>query len=177
MELKGSKTEENLWAAFAGESKARNKYTYYASVARKEGYEQIANIFLETAENEKEHARVHFKHLSGIGTTLENLKDAEKGEHYEQTEMYPEFARIAREEGFHEIADSFENIALAEVAHENRYIKLQDNIKQNKVFEKDQETEWKCGNCGYVLTGKSAPDVCPACKHPRKHFQLKNNNY
>ncbi|MFC1616983.1 rubrerythrin [Candidatus Margulisiibacteriota bacterium] len=177
MELKGSQTEKNLMEAFAGESKARNKYTYWAKAARKEGYVQIANIFEETAANEKEHAKIEFKYLNGIGNTLENLKAAADGENYEHTQMYPDFAKTAREEGFHKIADSFEEIAKAEIAHEKRYLKLMENIKNGDVFKKEIVTEWKCNNCGYVYRGKGAPDKCPACQHPQAHFQVKENNY
>ncbi|MCP4482377.1 MAG: rubrerythrin family protein [bacterium] len=177
MELKGSKTEENLKAAFAGESQARNKYTYYAAVAKQEGYEQIAKIFLETADNEKEHAKVHFKYLDGISNTLDNLKDASAGEHYEETEMYPEFAKVAREEGFEDIAKSFEEIGHAEIAHEKRYNKLIVNIENGIVFEKEESVKWKCDNCGYVHEGNTPPDSCPACKHAKNFFEVLLENY
>jgi rubrerythrin len=177
MELKGSKTEQNLQEAFAGESMARNKYTYFASVAKKEGYVQIANLFEETAANEKEHAKVHFKYLKGIGNTKENLKEAAEGENYEHTQMYPGFAKIAREEGFEEIATAFEKIGEVEAKHEKRYKTLLENIEKNKVFEREQVQEWKCGNCGYVHTGTKAIDLCPACKHPQKYFEIKETNY
>jgi len=177
MDLKGSKTEENLLAAFAGESQARNKYTYFAKVAKKEGYVQISNIFEETAANEQEHAKVHFKYLKGIGDTIANLKAAVAGEHYEQAEMYPEFAKVAHEEGFEDIAKSFEEIGNVEKKHEERYQKLLKNIDDDKVFKKDKEVEWKCNNCGYVFVGKEAPEECPACKHPQAHFELRAENY
>ncbi|HHW05921.1 MAG TPA: rubrerythrin family protein [Clostridia bacterium] len=177
MELKGSKTEANLWEAFAGESKARNKYTYYASVAKKEGYEQIAAIFEETANHEKEHAKRAFKFLGGIGDTVANLKDAAAGEHYEWAEMYKKFAEEAREEGFTEIAAFFEKVATVEAEHEKRYLKLLQNIEEGKVFKKDAEQRWMCRNCGYVHTGAEAPELCPACAHPRAYFQLKAENY
>ncbi|MBT3260734.1 rubrerythrin family protein [bacterium] len=177
MQLKGSETEKNLWAAFAGESQARNKYTYFASVAKKAGYVQIANIFLESAENEKEHAKIEFKHLKGIGNTMENLVAAAEGENYEHTKMYPEFAKAARKEGFIEIAKSFEEIAKVEVEHEKRYRKLIENIKKDKVFKKDTVVEWKCQNCGYVHKSINAPKTCPACNHPQSYYQVKENNY
>lgn len=177
MELKGSKTEKNLMDAFAGESMARNKYTYYASRAKKDGFEQIAALFAETADNEKEHAKLWFKAFHGIGATYENLLDAASGEHYEWTEMYKNFAKTAREEGFIEIAETMERIAEIEKMHEERYRKLAENIKQNKVFEKDEEITWVCRNCGHVLTGKKAPEICPACKHPKSYFEKRATNY
>ena len=178
MELKGSKTEENLLAAFAGESEARNKYTYYASKARKEGYVQIANIFEETAENEKEHAKMWFKLLKGgIGTTAENLADAAAGENYEWTDMYATFAKEAREEGFDEIATLFEGVAAIEKEHEERYKKLLENVEKGLVFSKDGDTIWQCSNCGHICIGKQAPEVCPVCAHPQSYFQVKAENY
>ena len=178
MELKGSKTEENLLAAFAGESEARNKYTYYASKARKEGYVQIANIFEETAANEKEHAQMWFKLLKGgIGTTAENLADAAAGENYEWTDMYATFAKEAREEGFDEIATLFEGVAAIEKEHEERYKKLLENVEKGLVFSKDGDTIWQCSNCGHICIGKQAPEVCPVCAHPQSYFQVKAENY
>jgi len=176
-ELKGSKTEANLAYAFAGEAQARTKYTYYASQAKKEGYEQISAIFLETAENEKEHAKLWFKLIHGIGTTAENLKDAAAGEHEEWSKMYKEFAEIAREEGFLDIAEQFEGVAKVEKAHEERYLKLLQNIEEGKVFKKDGEVVWKCRNCGHLHYGKEAPEVCPVCAHPRAYFELHAANY
>lgn len=172
MDLKGSKTEKNLMSAFAGESQARNKYTYYASAARKEGYEQIANIFIETADNEKEHAKRLFKFLNGIGETTANLKDAAKGENYEYTEMYLEFEKIARQEGFTEIAYVFREIGEVEEQHEKRFLKLLDNINKNSVFKKDHPVRWKCLNCGYIHDGDEAPAICPACAHPRAYYEI-----
>ena len=178
MELKGSKTVENLLAAFAGESEARNKYTYYASKARKEGYVQIANIFEETAANEKEHAKIWFKLLKGgIGTTAENLADAAAGENYEWTDMYATFAKEAREEGFDEIATLFEGVAAIEKEHEERYKKLLENVEKGLVFSKDGDTIWQCSNCGHICIGKQAPEVCPVCAHPQSYFQVKAENY
>ncbi len=190
MDLKGSKTEKNLLTAFAGESQARNRYTYFASQAKKEGYEQIAAIFEETANHEKEHAKRLFQFLEGgeveitasfpagvIGTTLENLKEAAKGENYENTKMYPEFARVAREEGFDDIAIVFEAIAKAEKLHERRYRALIENIEKNKVFKKDTKVSWKCRNCGYVHEGEEAPGMCPSCAHPQAYFELLAENY
>ena len=178
MELKGSKTEENLLAAFAGESEARNKYTYYASKARKEGYVQIANIFEETAANEKEHAKIWFKLLKGgIGTTAENLADAAAGENYEWTDMYATLAKEAREEGFDEIATLFEGVAAIEKEHEERYKKLLENVEKGLVFSKDGDTIWQCSNCGHICIGKQAPEVCPVCAHPQSYFQVKAENY
>ena len=177
-ELKGSKTEANLQEAFSGESQARNKYTYYASKARKEGYVQIANIFEETAGNEKEHAEMWFKLLhDGVGTTIDNLKDAADGENYEWTDMYATFAKEARAEGFEDIAKSFEGVAEVEKVHEERYRKLADNIAKGIVFARDEEVVWKCGNCGHIQKGKDAPDVCPVCAHPQAYFEIKAYNY
>ena len=178
MNLKGSKTEANLMAAFAGESQARNKYTYYASKARKEGYNHIAELFEETANNEKEHAKLWFKLLhDGIGTTAENLKDAAAGENYEWTDMYAEFAKVAKEEGFDHIAFLFEGVAAIEKEHEERYLKLLENVEGDLVFSKDGDAIWKCMNCGHIAVGKKAPEVCPVCAHPRAHFQLAPKNY
>ena len=179
MELKGSRTEANLMAAFAGESQARNKYTYYASQAKKDGYEQIAAIFEETAANEKEHAKMWFKELHNgkVPATLDNLKDAASGENYEWTEMYEEFARVAKEEGFNQIAFLFEEVGKIEKHHEERFLKLIDNIENNLVFEKGEEKVWICRNCGHVYIGKKAPIVCPVCKHPQSYMELKAENY
>ncbi len=179
MELKGSKTEANLNAAFAGESMARNKYTFYASQAKKEGYEQIADIFLETAENEKEHAKLWFKALHGgcVPKTIENLKDAAAGENYEWTDMYAEFAKVAREEGFNEIAAMFEGVGGVEKHHEERYLALLKNIEDGVVFKKDKVTMWKCRNCGYIHIGEEAPKVCPVCKHPQSFFEVRATNW
>ena len=179
MELKGSRTEANLMAAFAGESQARNKYTYYASKARKEGYEQIAAIFEETANNEKEHAKMWFKELHGgdIPTTAENLLDAAEGENYEWTDMYAEFAKVAHEEGFERIAFLFEGVAAIEKEHEERYRKLLKNVEDKLVFSKDGEAIWICRNCGHIVVGKEAPKVCPVCAHPQSFFELRKENY
>ncbi len=190
MNLKGTRTERNLLIAFAGESQARNRYTFFASQARKEGYEQIAAIFLETADNEKEHAERLFKFLEGgdveitasfpagiIGNTLGNLKNAANGEHYENTAMYPEFARIAVEEGFNDIAGVFRFIAKAEKGHEERYVKLYENIEQGKVFRRENKVIWKCRNCGYLHEGNEPPENCPACDHPKSYFELWCQNY
>lgn len=179
MELKGSKTEANLLAAFAGESQARNKYTFYASKAKKEGFEQIAAIFEETASNEKEHAKLWFKYLHGgeIGATAENLDDAAAGEHYEWTDMYKHFAEVADEEGFKEIAATMRMIATVEKSHEERYRKLAQNLQEDAVFKAGEETVWVCRNCGYIYIGKNAPSVCPACKHPQSFFERKAANY
>ena len=177
MELKGSKTEANLLKAFAGESQARNKYTYFAGQARKDGYEQIAAIFEETAGNEKEHAKLWFKALGGIGKTADNLIAAAEGEHGEWTEMYKEMADTADEEGFPEIAAQMRGVAAIEKEHEERYRKLADNIKNDKVFKKDEEVLWQCSNCGHQFTAKSAPKVCPVCKHPLAYFQIKPENF
>ena len=176
--LKGTKTEKNLMAAFSGESEARNKYTYFASKARKDGFEQIAAIFEETAGNEKEHAKLWFKLLTdGIKDTKENLKSAASGEHYEWSEMYKNFAKEAKEEGFEKIANLFEGVAKIEKTHEERYQKLLDNIEKNEVFNKDGDVVWQCLNCGHIFKGKNAPDVCPVCEHPKAFFQLLSNNY
>ncbi len=177
MELKGSKTEQNLRTAFAGESQARNKYTYFASKAKKEGYVQISNIFLETAENEKEHAKIWFKLLSGIGTTAENLLSAAEGENYEWTDMYAQFAREAREEGFEDIAALFDGVAAIEKEHEERYRKLLANLQGGLVFSKDGDAIWQCSNCGHIVVGKQAPEICPVCAHPQAYFQVKAENY
>lgn len=178
MELKGSKTEANLLAAFAGESQATNKYAYFASKAKKDGYQQIAAIFEETSHNEKEHAKIWFKLLNdGIGNTVENLKHAAEGENYEHTDMYPTFAKEAREEGFDEIAALFEMVAAIEQHHEERYLQLLGNIENNLVFARGQETVWVCRNCGHVAVGKTAPLVCPTCKHPQAYFEIQCKNY
>ncbi|MGI6406252.1 MAG: rubrerythrin [Syntrophaceticus sp.] len=178
MDLKGSKTEANLWTAFAGESQARTKYDYYASKAKKEGFVQIANFFEETARNEKEHAKIWFKLLyNGIPGTEENLKDAASGENYEWTEMYAEFAKTAREEGFTDIAKLFEGVAQVEKEHEERYLKLLQNIKDGKVFEREEKQAWKCGNCGHIHHGEKAPEVCPVCDHAKAYFEIKAENY
>jgi rubrerythrin len=177
MELKGTKTEKNLWDAFAGESQARNKYTYFAKVAKKEGYEQISAFFMETAENEKEHAKLHFKALNGIGNTIENLKEAAGGENYEWTDMYPTMAKEARAEGFNDIAAMFEGIAKVEKRHEERYKKLLANIEDGIVFKKDGKVLWKCRNCGHIHEGLEAPTICPVCNHPQAHFEIWVENY
>ena len=179
MELKGTKTAANLMTAFAGESQARNKYTYFASKAKKEGYEQIASIFEETANNEKEHAKMWFKLLNGgdIKSTAENLKAAAEGENYEWTDMYKEFAKTAKEEGFDKIAFLFEEVAKIEKNHEERYLKLLGNVDNNLVFKKGEETVWICRNCGHVYVGKEAPKVCPVCNHPQSYFEQKKENY
>jgi len=190
MNIKGTRTERNLLAAFAGESQARNRYTYFASQAKKEGYEQIAGIFLETADNEKEHAKRLFKLMEGgevqinasfpagvISDTLTNLKDAAAGENFEHTAMYPEFAKVAKEEGFNQIAGVFASIAKAEVEHENRYRKLIKNIEEGKVFRRDEKVIWKCRNCGYLHEGNEPPEVCPACDHPQSYYELWCENY
>ena len=179
MELKGSRTEANLMAAFAGESQARNKYTYYASKARKEGYEQIAAIFEETAANEKEHAKIWFKELHGgaVPETIDNLKDAAAGENYEWTDMYAEFARVAKEEGFTRLAYLFEAVAAIEKEHEARYLKLLANVENGLVFSKDGDAIWQCRNCGHICVGKEAPEVCPVCNHSQAYFQIKPENY
>lgn len=193
MELKGSETEKNLLKAFAGESQARMRYTYFASVAKKEGYEQISAIFTETADNEKEHAKIFFKHLEKseglpveitasypagkIGTTKENLLVAANGEHEEWGELYPEFEKIALKEGFKDVAESFHEIAEVEEQHEKRYRKLLKNIEDKKVFKKEKVVRWKCRNCGYVHEGKEAPDECPACKHPQSYYEILEENY
>lgn len=188
--IRGTKTEQNLLKAFAGESQARNRYTMYASKAKKEGFEQIASIFLETAENEREHASLFYKKLEGgeveitasypagdIGTTLENLEYAANGEHDEWSVLYPEFAKVAKEEGFNDIAVLFTKIATIEKTHQERYSVLHDNVKNNVVFEKDEEVEWVCRECGYVHKGKKAPEICPVCAHPQAFYQLKVENY
>ena len=179
MELKGSKTEKNLMEAFAGESQARNKYTYYASKAKKEGYEQIAELFLETADNEKEHAKLWFKllHDNDVPSTVENLKDAASGENFEWTNMYERMAKEAREEGFDRIAFLFDGVAKIEKEHEARYLKLLENVENGLVFSKDGEKIWKCRNCGHIVIGKVAPEVCPVCAHPRAYFEIKAENY
>ena len=176
-ELKGSKTEANLWAAFAGESQARNKYTYYASKAKKEGFEQISELFTETADQEKEHAKIWFKLIHGIGSTMENLKDAAQGENDEWTEMYPRMAKEAREEGFDEIADLFEGVAAIEKVHEEKYKKLLQNIEEGIVFSRDGDTVWQCRNCGHIHVGPKAPEKCPVCNHPQAYFEVKKENY
>ena len=188
--LKGTQTEKNLLTAFAGESQARNRYTYFASKAKKEGYVQISDIFTETANQEKEHAKRFFKFLEGgeveitgafpsgvIGTTLENLKAAAAGEHYEHTEMYPGFAKVAREEGLDAVAAVFEAISVAEKQHEKRYVDLAANIESGKVFKKDETETWRCRNCGYLHQGDEAPELCPACAHPQAHFELLGENW
>lgn len=188
--LKGTKTEKNLLTAFAGESQARNRYTYFASQARKEEYQQMAGIFVETAENEKEHAKRLFKFLEGgevevtaafpagvIGETKENLRASAAGENYEHTKMYPGFARIAEEEKFSDIADAFRSIAVAEKQHEKRYLALLENIEKDRVFKREKAVVWKCRNCGYIHEGTEAPEECPACAHPRAHFELLSENY
>jgi len=188
--LKGSKTEKNLLKAFAGESQARNRYTYFASVAKKEGYEQIRGIFLETAENELEHAKVFFTYLEGgeveitasypagkIGTTEENLLAAAEGEKLEWGTLYPDFAKTAKDEGFDEVAEAFTEIGEVEEEHEKRYRKLLDNVNKGTVFKRSKEAKWKCRNCGYVHHGKEAPDMCPACKHPKSYYELMAENY
>ena len=179
MKLKGTKTEQNLMTAFAGESQARNKYTYYASAAKKEGYEQIAEIFTETADNEKEHAKMWFKYLNGgsVPNTLTNLEDAANGENFEWTDMYKKMAAEADAEGFKEIALKFRAVAEIEKQHEKRYRALYKNVQDNKVFTKDGETYWKCRNCGYIHKGKEAPMVCPVCAHPRAYFEQRKVNY
>ena len=179
MELKGSKTEANLKAAFAGESQARNKYTYFASKAKKDGYEQIAAIFEETANNEKEHAKMWYKLLCGgeVHSTAENLKEAADGENYEWTDMYVTFAKEAKEEGFDKIAYLFEAVAAIEKEHEARYRKLLENVEGGLVFSKDGDKIWQCRNCGHIVIGKSAPEVCPVCSHPKAYFEVKAENY
>ena len=177
MELKGSKTELNLREAFAGESQARNKYTYFASVAKKEGYEQIAEIFQKTADNEKEHAKLWFKELGELGNTAENLAAAAEGENYEWTDMYDTFAKVAEEEGFTAIAAKFRMAAKIEKSHEERYRALLSNVEMQKVFEKAEETMWECRNCGHLVMGKKAPIVCPVCAHPQSYFEVRKENY
>jgi rubrerythrin len=190
MELKGSQTEKNLLAAFAGESQARNRYTYFASAARKEGYEQISALFLETAENEKEHAKLFFSLLKGgdveivaaypagvIGNTADNLKAAAAGENLEWTKLYQDFAEVAKKEGFTEVYETFTHVAKVEKFHEARYLNLLKNVNEGKVFKKDSSVKWHCRNCGYVFEGKEVPDKCPVCKHPRAHFEVLAENY
>ena len=177
MELKGSQTEKNLWAAFAGESQAYTKYGYYASRAKKDGFEQISALFSETSGNEKEHAKIWFKLVAGIGTTAENLEAAADGEHEEWTSMYPEFAKVAREEGFTKIANLFEAVAKIEKEHEERYRILLANVKDEKVFKKDEKIIWQCRNCGYVCESPQAPQVCPVCAHPQAYFEQLKKNY
>ncbi len=173
----GTQTEKNLWEAFAGESQARNKYTYFASVAKKQGYEQIAALFLKTAENEKEHAKLWFKELSGIGDTAQNLAAAAEGENYEWTDMYEGFAKTAEEEGFSELAERFRLIAAIEKQHEERYRALLRNVETAHVFEKSEVKVWECRNCGHIVVGTSAPELCPACKHPQSYFEIHAENY
>ena len=176
-DLKGTKTEKNLWEAFAGESQARNKYTYFASKAKKDGYVQIAKIFEETAANEKEHAEIWFKLLNGIGSTAENLKSAAEGENYEWTDMYDQMAKDAREEGFDHIAFLFDQVGKIEKEHEERYRKLLANVEGGLVFSRDGDMIWQCSNCGHIHVGKKAPEVCPVCVHPQAYFQIKAENY
>ena len=173
----GTKTQKNLEAAFAGESQARNKYTYFASVAKKEGYEQIAALFLRTAENEKEHAKMWFKELAGLGNTAENLAAAAEGENYEWTDMYDGFAKTADEEGFHDLAEKFRLVAAIEKKHEERYRALLKNVETAAVFEKSEVKVWECRNCGHIVVGTAAPQVCPTCKHPQSYFELHAENY
>jgi len=177
MELKGSKTEANLKAAFSGESEARNKYSYFASAAKKEGYEQVSAIFLETADNEKEHAKKLFIFLNGIGCTTDNLKAAAAGEHHEWYSMYKDFEAAARDEGFIEIADFFKSVATVEREHEKRYLALLEKLNQGTAFKKEQEIEWKCRNCGHIHYGKEAPESCPTCAHPQAYFEVRCENY
>ncbi len=174
---KGTKTEKNLLAAFAGESQARNKYTYFASVAKKEGYEQIADIFLRTAENEKEHAKMWFKELGELGTTAQNLAAAADGENYEWTDMYETFAKDAEKEGFKELAVKFRGVAAIEKKHEERYRALLKNVETKAVFEKSTITVWECRNCGHIVVGKKAPEICPVCAHPQSYFEVRSENY
>ena len=173
----GTQTEKNLQAAFAGESQARNKYTYFSSVAKKEGYEQISAIFLKTADNEKEHAKMWLKELNGIGNTAENLKAAADGENYEWTDMYDEFAKVAKEEGFDRIAYLFEAVGKIEKEHEERFKKLLENVEEGKVFEAGEVKIWKCRNCGHIVVGTKAPEICPVCSHPKAYFEIKAENY
>ncbi len=190
MSIKGTRTEQNLLKAFAGESQASNRYDYFAKIAKKEGYEQIAEIFLETSANERQHAKQFFKPLEGgmleitaaypagiLGTTEENLEAAAGGENEEWTELYPEFAKVAQEEGFEAIARTFKMVAIAEKAHEERYLALLNNLRAGKTFKREDEIQWKCGNCGYVHTGVEAPDECPACVHPQAHFRIREMNW
>ena len=174
---KGTKTEQNLLAAFAGESQARNKYTYFASKAKKEGYEQISALFLKTADNEKEHAKMWFKELEGIGSTAENLEAAADGENYEWTDMYEGFAKTAEEEGFAELAEKFRDVAAIEKHHEERYRKLLENVEMQQVFEKSEVKIWECRNCGHIVVGTKAPDICPVCAHPQAYFEISAENY
>lgn len=176
-ELKGTKTEKNLLEAFAGESMARNKYSYFASVAKKEGFEQIAAIFQETADNEKEHAKLHFKALQGIGNTMDNLKAAAAGEHEEWTDMYPRMAQEAREEGFADLARMFENIARIEKAHQERYERILKAVEAGTIFTRTDERLWKCRNCGHLLNAKAAPAICPVCDHPKAYFEIEVNTF
>ena len=173
----GTKTEKNLWEAFAGESQARNKYTYFASVAKKAGYEQIAALFLKTAENEKEHAKLWFKELNELGTTEENLLHAAEGENFEWTDMYERMAKEAEEEGFPELAEKFRGVAAIEKAHEERYRKLLKNVEEKQVFEKSGVKVWECRNCGHIVVGTKAPDICPVCNHPQSYFEVREENY
>ena len=173
----GTKTEKNLMTAFAGESQARNKYTYFASKAKKEGYEQIASLFLKTADNEKEHAKIWFKELNGIGDTKENLAAAAEGENYEWTDMYEEFAKTAEEEGFTELAEKFRGVAAIEKAHEERYRKLLSNVEAQEVFAKSEVKVWECRNCGHIVVGTNAPEECPVCAHPQSYFEIREENY
>lgn len=177
MELKGSRTEKNLMEAFAGESQARNKYTYFASVAKKEGYEQISAIFQHTADNEKEHAKMWFKALNGIGSTAENLLHAAEGENYEWTDMYEDFAKTAEAEGFPELAEKFRMVAAIEKAHEERYRALLHNVEAQEVFAKSEVKVWECRNCGHIVVGEKAPEVCPVCAHPQAYFEVHAKNY
>ena len=177
MNLKGSKTEQNLMAAFAGESQARNKYTYFASVAKKEGYEQISAIFQQTADNEKEHAKMWFKALGELGNTAQNLLHAAEGENYEWTDMYATFAKEAEEEGFVELAAKFRMVAAIEKTHEERYRKLLNNVEVQAVFAKSEITMWECRNCGHLMMGKQAPELCPVCAHPKAYFEVRKENY
>ena len=176
-DMKGTKTEKNLQEAFAGESQARNKYTYFASVAKKEGYEKIAEYFLETADNEKEHAKLHFKCLGGIGSTQENLKDAAAGEFDEHSDMYPRMAREARDEGFDEIASVFEAIGRIEQGHKERFLKLLEEVETGRFFAKDRTVRWRCRNCGHIHEGKEAAKICPVCRHPESYFELVEDHY
>ncbi len=177
MKYAGTKTEKNLWTAFAGESQARNKYTYFASVAKKEGYEQIPAIFQKTADNEKEHAKMWFKELGELGDTAKNLLAAAEGENYEWTDMYSTFADEADEEGFHDLATKFRAVAAIEKSHEERYRALLSNVEMQAVFEKAEETMWECRNCGHLVMGKKAPDLCPVCAHPKSYFEVRAENY
>jgi rubrerythrin len=173
----GTKTEQNLWTAFAGESQARNKYTYFASVAKKAGYDQIAELFLKTAENEREHAKLWFQALGGIGDTAENLQEAAEGENFEWTDMYAKMAKEADEEGFHDIAAKFRGVAAIEKTHEDRYRSLLYNIENKEVFEKSGITVWECRNCGHIVVGTKAPEVCPVCAHPQSYFEVRKENW